>query len=72
MIECPDPVAAAAMLIGELTVDPFAGEQITAPAVVGAVQVPGGGGGGGALPTVNVIVVVCSVPVLSHALTASL
>ena len=65
----PEPVAAAAIVIGELTVEPFAGEQIMAPAVVGALQPVGGGG---ALPTVNVRVVVCSVPVLSHAFTVSL
>jgi hypothetical protein len=56
---------------GELTVAPFAGVQITTPAVVGALQ-PDGGGGGGALPTVKLTVAVCNVPVLSHAFTVSL
>jgi hypothetical protein len=67
----PAPVAAAAIATGELTLEPFAGLQMTTPAAVGGVQL-GGGGGGGALPTVNVDEVLCRVPVLSHALTISL
>lgn len=38
VIECPDPVAAAETVTGELTVEPFAGAQMTTPAVLGGVQ----------------------------------
>ena len=65
------PLADAEMVMGEVTVVLFPGEQIATFAVEGIAQLPGGGGGG-VPPTLNVEVAVWRVPVLSHALIVSL